>query len=114
MDNCKYKEAVIRCSMDLEDRIAKDMILMTGRIDIEILHELLETRELYLASLKEVEPIEVDENNFCGVCNDWVGFQGYGPEYKYCKTCGTKIKWVDAAAKERNHERLLDTQAEKI
>ena len=55
MDSCKYKGAVVRCSMDLEDRIAKDMVFMTGRIDIEILHELLKIRELYLASIREVE-----------------------------------------------------------
>lgn len=38
----KYQDALNRCASDFEDRIENDNILMTGRIDIEILQELVD------------------------------------------------------------------------
>ena len=38
----KYQDALNRCESDFEDRIENDNILMTGRIDIEILQELVD------------------------------------------------------------------------
>lgn len=38
----KYQEAIKRVELDFEDRIKEDNTLMVGRIDIEVLQELVD------------------------------------------------------------------------
>ena len=86
----KYEEALSRCEYDLEDRIKNDKILMCGRIDIEILKELVDK-----ATPKKPIKLNRPIRYICRKCQLRVyGYEQYQePPYHFCPHCGQALDW---------------------
>lgn len=84
----KYQDALRRCESDFEDRVDEDNILMVGRMDIELLEELvdLHTPKKPISVLLNEGPREF--GYVCGKC----AFTVFN-HYRYCDWCGQKIDW---------------------
>lgn len=102
----KHEEALKRCELDFEDRIENGNILMTGRMDIEILQETLKE---YKTLKEKATPkrVIVDTSDFvkygpndyvCPNCNSIIGDDWAFDdceEWSNCAFCGQALKWSE-------------------
>ena len=96
-----FEDALKRCELDFEDRIKNDNILLTGRIDIEILQETLKEYKILKEKATPKEVI-VDDSEYdkygesdykCPSCNSWLRPDIFME--KHCCNCGQALKWSE-------------------